>query len=75
MQAREDQFHFRLHTDDTKHLAIGRPARELVEQCRLAHPGITAEHQYAAFPGAYGFEQVTACLELGGATDQARRAT
>jgi hypothetical protein len=50
MEAGKWELHLRLHTGGTRELAPGCSLRDVVEQCRLADPGLAAQHEYSALP-------------------------
>ena len=53
MQPREGQLHLRLHARRPRDQAPRGPPGQVVEQHRLAHPGLAAHHQRPALAGAH----------------------
>ena len=70
MEAGESHLHLRLHTPDARDTPCGRPVGDILEQRRLADPGLAAEHEHRALPAPYTLELAIQQLAFPAATMQ-----
>jgi len=64
IQPRIRQLHLGLHTRGASHPPSRRPPRHVLQQCRLAHPRLTTQHQSAALTSPNGLQQPIKDLAL-----------
>ena len=58
MQPRVRKLHLGLDADSPEDLALQRPLSQVLQQHRLADPGLTAQHERSALASADGVHQL-----------------